>query len=131
MENLRALLRWDIIQRSFKTRASSLESTSCDIILKELFIHDIDDRWDEGFDVLGVGNERVDIPFKLVSTFLSRKLWAWYVRLLKSRKLCKYSIRFSRSVYISSRLMWITGRGVAIGKGTNFSVAGMENNMTQ
>ena len=46
--------------------------------------------------------------------------------LLKSRKLWRYLIRASRLVYISSLSTWITGRAVAIGKGTNFSVPGME-----
>jgi hypothetical protein len=46
--------------------------------------------------------------------------------LLKSRKLWRYLIRASRLVYISSLSMWITGQAVAIGKGTNFSVPGIE-----
>jgi hypothetical protein len=72
VENLWTLLSWNIIQRAFKTRAPSLKSSGRDIILEELFVHDVDDGRDQGFDVLGVGNERVDIPCKLVSTLLSK-----------------------------------------------------------
>jgi len=72
MENLWTLLIRNIIQRASKTRASCLECTCSDIVLQELFVHDVDDGRDQGFDVLGVGNERVDIPCKLVSTLLSK-----------------------------------------------------------
>ena len=74
MKNLWALLGRNIIQRALKTRASCLECTSSDIVLKELFVHDVDHRWDEGFDVLGVGNKSVHITCKLVSTLLSGML---------------------------------------------------------
>lgn len=72
MENLWTLLIRNIIQRASKTRAPSLEGSSRDIILEELFVHNVDDRRNEGFDVFGVGNKSVDIPCKLVSTLLSR-----------------------------------------------------------
>lgn len=74
MKNLWTLLRWNIIQRAFKARTSCVECTSSDIILKKLFIDDVDHGWDEGLDVLGIGNKSVHIPYKFVSTLLSRTL---------------------------------------------------------
>jgi hypothetical protein len=70
MKNLWTL----IIQRAFKAGASCLESSSRDIVLEELFIHDVDDGRDQGFDVLGVGNKSVHIPCILVSTLILRRL---------------------------------------------------------
>lgn len=74
MEDLWTLLGWNIIQRAFKARTSSLECTSSDIVLEELFIHDVDDGRDQGFDVFGVGNKSVHIPCKLVSIVILRTL---------------------------------------------------------
>ena len=74
MENLWTLLIRNIIQRASKTRASCLECTCSDIVLQELFVHDVDDGRDQGFDVLGVGNKSVHITCKLVSTLLSGML---------------------------------------------------------
>jgi hypothetical protein len=74
MENLWTLLVWNIIQRASKTRAPSLKSSSSDIILKKLFIHDVDDGRDQGFDVFRVGNKSVHIHCKLVSIVISKNV---------------------------------------------------------
>lgn len=67
VEDLWAVLGWDFIERTFEAGTSSLESASCNIILKQLFIYDVDDGWNEGFDVFGIGHESADIPCKLRS----------------------------------------------------------------
>jgi hypothetical protein len=37
--------------------------------LQQFLIYDVDDCWDESFDVFGVGYESVDILWKFLSVF--------------------------------------------------------------
>ena len=46
-----------------------MERACCDVVLQQFLVHDVDDCWDESFDVFGVGYESVDILWKILSVF--------------------------------------------------------------
>lgn len=49
---------------SFITGAASDKSSRGDVVLQQLFVHDIDECWNKGFDVFGAGCESFDVAWE-------------------------------------------------------------------
>lgn len=56
MHDLRTIFVESGIHRALETRAPSLECPGCDVVLQEFFVDDVDDGWDESFDVFGTSD---------------------------------------------------------------------------
>jgi hypothetical protein len=64
VQNLRTVLVGDFIERTFEGSASGGESTSCDIVLEEFLVDDVDDGGDEGLDVFCASDESFNVTYK-------------------------------------------------------------------
>jgi hypothetical protein len=61
---LRAVLVGNLIKRAFERGTSGGESTSCDIVLEEFLVDNIDDGGDESLDVFCASDESFNITYK-------------------------------------------------------------------
>jgi hypothetical protein len=64
VQNLWTVLVGDLIERAFEGSTSGGESTSCDIVLEQFFIDDVDDGGDEGLDVFCASDESFNVTYK-------------------------------------------------------------------
>ena len=61
MQNLRAVLVGNLIERAFERGASCGEGSSGDVVLEELLVDDVDNGGDEGLDVFRTSDESFNV----------------------------------------------------------------------
>jgi hypothetical protein len=61
VQNLRAVLVGNVIERAFKGCTSCGECAGGNVVLEEFLVNNIYDGGDEGFDVFGVADEGVNV----------------------------------------------------------------------
>lgn len=57
MQNLGAVLSWALVQWTVEICGACSKSASCDVVLQEFLVNNIDDSWYESLDILGAGDE--------------------------------------------------------------------------
>lgn len=53
MQDLRAVLGGHVVHGALEAGAARGEGAGRDVVLEQLFVDDVDDGWDERFDVFG------------------------------------------------------------------------------
>lgn len=65
MHDLRAILARELVKWPFKARASRLKGSRRDVILQQLAVDDIHDRWYQRLDILGSADEGFDVILEI------------------------------------------------------------------
>lgn len=61
MQNLRAVLVGDIVERALERGTPCREGAGCDVVLEELLVDDVDDGGDQRLDVFRTGDEGFNV----------------------------------------------------------------------